>query len=369
MPRSHAQIWKPARSEMSATRVPKQPRRWPSGRTSQGTPKLPIANSFRRDPTQADGWYNLGYLLMQQGRRAEGAQALQGGLAVRPVGRVYIDAAAAYFLTDAPLASRLYRQGLDRWYAGDPSLAGASGTDLERVKNEVVEADASIRTALAYGAIAGRPESAGGKNNLAAAETRVRFDGRYLPAVPGLETFARGLSGKDAVGATETDAGIGLRYRPFRDLNVYVGGLADYFFSPNSRTEFVMTWGLGLGTDPYPYEVGWQPYWDFGSFGAWRTAERRVLEDTRSNVGVMYEFRAPVRGAIGPTILAVAGYDNLASTPWAGGIGPSVLSYFWLGGDKYRSYDARLYLQAGYLTNVGPDARQRGWRGQIGVTF
>jgi hypothetical protein len=45
------------------------------------------------------------------------------------------------------------------------------------------------------------------------------------------------------------------------------------------------------------------------------------------------------------------------------------LSYFWLGGDKYRSYDSILTVQFGYVFNIGSDARQRGWRAQIGVTF
>ena len=65
----------------------------------------------------------------------------------------------------------------------------------------------------------------------------------------------------------------------------------------------------------------------------------------------------------------VAGYDSKAGTRWAAGLGPSVLSYIWLGGDKYRSYDAVLTLQVGYIFNVGPDKRQSGWRAQIGVTF
>ena len=51
------------------------------------------------------------------------------------------------------------------------------------------------------------------------------------------------------------------------------------------------------------------------------------------------------------------------------GIGPSVLSRFWIGGDRYRSYDAILTLQVGYLTNIGSDERLKGWRGQIGLTF
>jgi tetratricopeptide (TPR) repeat protein len=324
---------------------------------------------LRSDPGRADAWYKLGYLLLKQGRRAEAADALAKGLEIRPVGTAYPDAANAYIFASAPRASKLYREGLDRWYAGDASLAGRPATEFERLKNEVVEADASIRTTMAAGIITARPEAAGGTNKAVGMETRVRFDGRYLPAVPGLEAFARGLSGKDANGITETEGGIGLRYRPIRDLNLYFGGIVDHFFQPNAKDEFVLTWGLGLGADAYPYLVGWKPYWDFGTFGTWRTADARVLEDVRGNAGFMYELSTPIRAAVGPTLLAVAGYDNQASTPLAAGIGPSLLSYFWLGGDKYRSYDAIVSVQVGYLLNIGHDERQRGWRAQIGVTF
>jgi hypothetical protein len=55
--------------------------------------------------------------------------------------------------------------------------------------------------------------------------------------------------------------------------------------------------------------------------------------------------------------------------PWATGVGLSVLSYLWLGGDKYRSYDAVLTLHLGHIFNVGSDQRQRGWCGQISLTF
>ncbi len=338
----------------------------------EGNPKKAEA-SYREflqtEPAQAEAWYRLGYLRLKNKERAQGAEALAKGLAIRPVATAYLDAANAYIFMNAPLASKFYRDGLDRWYAHDNSLAGRSAADIERIKNEVVQADASVSTTLSYGAIAGRPVTAGGSNNAIGGETRVRFDGRYLPSVPRLEAVVRGLSDKDANGERETDAAIGLRYRPIRDLNLYIGGVFDHFFEPNSENEFVLNWGLGLGSDAYPYVTGWLPYWDFGTFGAWRTADRRVLEDVRANAGLLYEFRSPIRAAIGPTVLATAGYDNLASTPWAGGMGPSLLSYIWLGGDKYRSYDAILSLQVGYVFNVGSDQRQRGWRGQVGVTF
>ena len=68
-------------------------------------------------------------------------------------------------------------------------------------------------------------------------------------------------------------------------------------------------------------------------------------------------------------MLAAAGYDSKAGTPWAEGIGPTLLSYFWLGGDKYRSYDAVVWLQVGYIFSIGPDKRQSGFCAQLGVTF
>ena len=324
---------------------------------------------LQSDPQQADAWFKLGYLLMKEKHRVEGAAALTKGLEIHPVATAYLDAANAYILANAPLASKEYRQGLDRWYAGDGSIVGRSATDLERIKNEVVQADATIQTSVSAGTIAGRPVDAGGTNNSAGAETRMRFDGRYLPAIAGLEAFARGLTDKDANGERETDAGAGLRYRPIPDLNFYFGGLVDHFFQPKSETEFVGIWGLGLGADAYPYASGWKPYWDFGTFGSWRTSDRRLLEDVHGNAGFLYALRAPLRAAVGPTLLAVAGYDNQAATPWATGAGPSLLSYFWFGGDKYRSYDAVVSLQVGYIFSVGSDERQRGWRAQIGVTF
>jgi cellulose synthase operon protein C len=330
-------------------------------------------DTYRRflqtEPAQADGWYKLGYLLLKQKRRPQAVEALGHGIAIHPVGAAYLDAANAAIFTNAPLASKLYREGLDRWYAGDRSLTGRPETDLDRIKNEVVQADASVRTSVGGGSILGRPETAGGTNNAVGAETSVRFDGRYLPAAVGLEAFVRGLTDKDANGTRETETAIGARYRPIDDLNLYFGGSIDHFFQPTPITEPVLNWGLGLGANPYPYVAGWKPYWDFSTIGAWRTSEDRVLEDARGNVGFLYESRSPVRSAIGPTLLTVAGYDNKAAIPLATGIGPSLLSYFWLGGDKYRSYNAVLSLQVGYLFNIGADERQRGWRGQIGVTF
>ena len=100
------------------------------------------------EPAQADGWYKLGYLKFKQHRHPEAVEALGRGLAIRPVGAAYLDAANAAIFSNAPLASKLYRQGLDRWYAGDPSLSARPETDLERVKNEVVQADASVHTIM-----------------------------------------------------------------------------------------------------------------------------------------------------------------------------------------------------------------------------
>ena len=324
---------------------------------------------LRVDPKRADAWYRLGYLKLKQGEHLPAADALTKGLEIRPEGPPYLDAANGTILDDATRASTFYRKGLDLWYAGDKNLVSRKPEDLERVRNEVVEADASIRTTLGLGLITARPATAGGNNLAVGADTRVRFDGRYLPDISGLEAFARGLNGKDSNGIRETEAGVGLRYRPFRDYNFYVGGLVDHFFQPNAVDELVLIWGLGRGADPYPYARGWKPYWDFGTFGTWRTADNRVLQDARVNAGFLYEVPAPLRAAIGPTILGVAGYDNKANRAVAAGIGPSLLSTFWLGGDRYGSYNSVLSVQVGYLFNVGVDERQRGFRALVGVTF
>ncbi|HUI97069.1 MAG TPA: tetratricopeptide repeat protein [Xanthobacteraceae bacterium] len=324
---------------------------------------------LKRDPNRADAWFKLGYLLLKEKRREEAAEALSRGLALRPDGPAYLDATNASILTDAPRASAFYRKALDLWYAGDKSLADKTATDMARVRNEVDEADASIRTSIGLLGITARPQTAGGNNLAAGADTRVRFDGRYLPDIPGLEAFVRGLTGKDANGIRETESGVGLRYRPFSDINFYVGGLADHFFQPNVENEMLVIWGLGVGADSYPYRSGWMPYWDFGTFGTWRTGDTRVLQDIRANGGFLYQLQTPLRTAIGPTLLAVGGYDNQATNPFAAGIGPSVLANFWVGGDRYRSYDALVSVQVGYVFNVGIDERQRGWRATIGVTF
>jgi tetratricopeptide (TPR) repeat protein len=315
------------------------------------------------EPTSSDAWYSYGYALIKRGNKIEGADALRVGLQRRPSSRVAIDAANAYVMTNAPLASQLFRLAIDL-------DTGGGGIERERLRNEVVTADASIQTTIGYGGIGSRPAASGGRNDVFAAETRVRFDGRYLAAVPGLEFLVRGQTSKDDIGLRETELGAGLRFRPFKEIDFYVGLLADHFFQPTSRTEALPIWGLGLGTNPYPYIPGWIPYWDFGAFGAYRTAEGQLLQDVRGNIGVMYQFNnGTQRFSIGPTLLAVGSYDNKATHEAAFGIGPSVLSRIWLGGDRYRSYDAILTLQVGYLTNIGNDERLKGWRGQIGLTF
>jgi tetratricopeptide (TPR) repeat protein len=315
------------------------------------------------EPSNSEAWYSYGYAMIKRGRKVEGADALRVGLQAQPRASVAIDAANQYVLTNAPMASMLFRQAIDL-------SPGGNSIERERLRNEVVNADASVQTSIGYGGIGSRPAASGGRNDVFAAETRVRFDGRYLASVPGLEFVARGQTSKDEVGLRETEVGVGLRYRPLRDVDFYVGLLADHFFKPTSRTEALPIWGLSLGTNPYPYIPGWIPYWDFGAFGAYRTAEGQLLQDARANLGFMYQVNNGVqRFSIGPTLLVVGSYDNKATHETAFGIGPSVLSRFWIGGDRYRSYDAILTLQVGYLTNIGSDERLKGWRGQIGLTF
>ena len=251
-------------------------------------------------PTSSEAWYSYGYAMIKKGNKVEGADALRVGLQQRPSSRVAIDAANAYVMTNAPLASQLFRLAIDLDTSG-------GGIERERLRNEVVNADASVQTTIGYGGIGSRPAASGGRNDVFAAETRVRFDGRYLAAVPGLEFLVRGQTSKEETGQRETELGAGLRFRPFRDVDFYVGLLADHFFEPTSRTEALPIWGLGLGTNPYPYIPGWIPYWDFGAFGAYRTAEGQLLQDVRGNIGFMYQFNnGAQRFSIGPTLLAVA---------------------------------------------------------------
>ena len=152
------------------------------------------------EPSNSEAWYSYGYAMIKRGRKVEGADALRVGLQAQPRASVAIDAANQYVLTNAPMASMLFRQAIDL-------SPGGNSIERERLRNEVVNADASVQTSIGYGGIGSRPAASGGRNDVFAAETRVRFDGRYLASVPGLEFVARGQTSKDEVGLRETELG------------------------------------------------------------------------------------------------------------------------------------------------------------------
>lgn len=318
-------------------------------------------NHLRVNPRQADLWYDLAYLLLRHQRANEAAEALLRGLEVRPIGSAYLDAGYASLRANPVLASRLFRRGADRYLMGDTSLREKTPEDIERVRNEIVRADASISALLAAGGIISRPPITGGRQYTMIGETAVRFDGRYLPNVPGLEMVLRGYNGRDDLGVKEASAGVGLRIRPLQDINLSVSVLAERYVD-SSLTQATLYWGLGFGAQAYPYSDGWIPYWDLATFGAYRTGEQRLLQDLLANGGALYRFRDPIRIATGPALLAVAGYDSKNTSEWASGIGPSLLTKIWLGGDKYRGYDAVFTLQSAYVWSVGADRRQQGFR-------
>jgi hypothetical protein len=322
-------------------------------------------------PRHAEAWYRLGYMLLAEKRINEAGPALLVAIGIRPTTSAYLDAAGTFILTDAPRASELYRKGLDGIAARKPDETIPRPEEIERIKNEVVKADNSFRMVVGVSGITDRPLTAGGRSVDVGAEATVRFDGRYLPAVEGLEAYTRFYRGQDQTGFVETNADIGVRWRPFRDLDFYLSPAFLQRFQPDDKSQIALNWGLGLGGAAYPYEAelsksAFDLYWDFAALGSYRTGDRRYLQDFIGNIGFTYGARHDYfKTSIGPTLLAVASFDSAADGQWALGAGPSVMGRLWFGGDQYRSYDALLQFQAGYVFAVGNVERQQGWRGKI----
>ncbi|ABE39954.1 TPR repeat [Rhodopseudomonas palustris BisB5] len=337
---------------------------------------LAIYRSFvAAHPKYADGWYKLGYLLLAEKRINEAGPALLNAINIKPTTSGYLDAAGTFILTDAPLASKLFRNGLDGVAQKKPEDPPRTATEIEQIKNNVVRADQSFRVTLSTTGITNRPYGAGGSAFDYGGEATVRFDGRYLPAIEGVEAYLSGYHGQDQTGFAETNAQIGVRWRPFRDIDFSIGPSLLQRFEPDVRTQLALNWGLGLGGAAYPYQAKFEgaatdPYWDFAMLGTWRTADHRYLQDAVGNVGVMFGARSDkLKSAIGPTLWGMAAYDSAATDPWAFGVGPSLLGRIWIGGDQYRSYDGLLQFQLGYVTAVGDTKRQQGWRGKIILYF
>ena len=334
------------------------------------TAALILREAVATAPKKSDAWFALGYLLARNGRNADAGAAFAQGLALEMRGSVAADAGRAYLGHDAPKASHYLRQAAAAWRSGDPTLAGRDARELEGLRNEIVDADASIRVTLGAGFMANRPVSVGGAKVDTAADVAVRFDGRYLPSAPGLEVFGRAARSRDETHFTESVVAAGLRWQPFRAVNLVLGAEIQHRFDPTPLDQFALLWGYGVGTGlDFPLDRGWRPFASFGAFGSYRFGEERLLQDVQASAGFAYAGRAPMPFLLAPGVLAVVGYDNTEGVPWASGIGPSLLWRAWLGGDADRGYDAILTVQLGYLLAIGKSERQVGPQAKIGLTF
>jgi hypothetical protein len=131
-----------------------------------------------------------------------------------------------------------------------------------------------------------------------------------------------------------------------------------------------LSYGYGLGGFNFPLAAGHRPFWNFSAFGTYRFGEKRYLQDFVAGLGYVFDHVAPVRVEWGPLVTAVAAYDSADARPWAPGIGPGLIARFWLGGDHYRSHDATLTLQGGYLAPLGSDPnRQEGYYARATLTL
>jgi hypothetical protein len=200
-------------------------------------------------------------------------------------------------------------------------------------------------------------------------DATVRFDGRYLPALPGLEAFARGYASQDETKFRESYVAVGMRWQPLYDVNFVMAAEVQRRFEPHELTQLALSYGYGVGGFKFPIEAGHRPFWSFGAFGTYRFGERRYLQDFIGNLGYVFDHVAPVRVEWGPLVTAVAAYDSADRRPWAPGIGPGMIARFWLGGDHYRSHDATLTFQGGYLAPLGGLNRQEGYYGRATMTF
>jgi len=343
-------------------------------------------------PRDANAWFALGFLYSRHQRLAEAGEAFERGLQIEKRGDALYSAGIVLSRSAAGRASQYFREAVDKWYS-DPRLSNRTAREFEVLRNHVVDADASIITNLTFGGIWGRPLSDGGRYSELGAETAVRFDGRYLPAVAGLQMYARGLGSRDQTDFKENQVALGLRWQPFRETNFYVAPEYRHSFDPAIMDQFVLNWGLGIGgilyslSDAeltrtgadkatiaiyglnYPYEEEWRPLWSFDTFGSYREREQRYLQSFSGVLSYAYWARTPIRTVLGPALMSSVNYDSVDAKSWAAGAGPGIVFRTWLGGDKYRAYDTLLTLNAGYLFSIGDSKRLNGFQTRVAVTF
>jgi cellulose synthase operon protein C len=335
----------------------------------------------------ADGWYALGQFEARHERYSEAVAALENSLALERRGEVLLSASYASAYVDRAKESQYFREALDRW-SSDPALRDRPATDREIVKVGVVEADSSVRANVVFGGILDRPKRWGGRQAQPSFETVMRFDGRHLPYIFGLETFVGGFWSQDQTRFTEGYSRLGVRLRPFDGINFSVSGEWQHYFTGAAPSnQFALSWAYGYGgfayssavsagaasalqppTLSYPVETGWRSLTSLATYGSYRTGEHRYLQNAVGLLGYAY-WDASSRMVVGPAAMSVASYDSADLRPFAAGVGPAIVLRGWLGGDAYRAYDRLFTLQMAYIFPFAESRRQGGLTATLGITF
>lgn len=338
-------------------------------------------------PGYAAGWSTLGQFYARQKEYAAALEAFETSLAVERNGEVLLNAGYASVYVDRSKESQFFREALDRW-SSDPSLSARPPRDRDVIRTQIVESDASVRTNVVFNSIADRPKRWGGHQLQPSFETVIRFDGRFLPYIFGLEGLIGGFWSQDQTRFTESYSRLGLRLRPFDGINFSVSAEWQHYFTRNAPfNQLALSWGYGYGgfayssatsagaagaiepTDlSYPHETTWQPLTSFATYGTYRAGERRYLQNAVGLLGYSY-WDAGSRVVLGAAAMGMATYDSADTRRFAFGAGPALVARTWLGGDFYRAFDGILTAQVGYLFPFGESRRQGGLNATIGVSF
>ena len=346
-----------------------------------------LVNFTQTHPGYAAGWSTLGQFYARQKEYAAAVEAFENSLAVERSGEVLLNAGYASVYVDRSKELQFFREALDRW-SSDPSLKARPARDRDVIRTQVVEADASVRTNVVFNGIADRRKRWGGHQLQPSFETVIRFDGRFLPYIFGLEGLIGGFWSQDQTRFTESYSRLGLRLRPFDGVNFSVSAEWQHYFTRNAPfNQLALSWGYGYGgfayssatsagaagaiepTDmSYPHETTWQPLTSFATYGTYRAGERRYLQNAVGLLGYSY-WDADSRVVLGAAAMGMATYDSADTRRFAFGAGPALVARTWLGGDFYRAYDGILTAQIGYLFPFGESRRQGGLNATIGVSF
>jgi tetratricopeptide (TPR) repeat protein len=346
-----------------------------------------LVNFVRTHPGYAAGWSTLGQFYARQKEYPAAVTAFENSLAVERSGEVLLNAGYASVYVDRSKESQFFREAIDRW-SSDPSLSARPARDREVIRTQIVEADSSVRTNVVFNGIADRPKRWGGHQIQPSFETTIRFDGRFLPYIFGLEGLIGGFWSQDQTRFTEGYSRLGLRLRPFDGVNFSVSAEWQHHFTRNAPfNQLALSWGYGYGgfayssapsagaagaiepTDmSYPHETTWQPLTSFATYGTYRTSELRYLQNAVGLLGYSY-WDAESRVVLGAAAMGMGTFDSADVRRFAFGAGPALVARTWLGGDFYRAFDGILTAQIGYLFPFGESRRQGGLNATIGISF